>query len=142
SPEGRSSGRIDPVAVKTVGNAVAEPYQRHRTRIDVGGVEHRKIAAVFASAPYHRQQPAVALDGILAAGDKYRLGDGVADRQQVLPEARAAAVDMHHARQSTRHRQCGVGAGVPAVAADETGAAIVDAGKFAADLVEIDLGEA
>jgi len=44
--------RADPIAVKAVGHAVAEVYQRHGTGFDVLGVEHREIAAILLRAPY------------------------------------------------------------------------------------------
>jgi hypothetical protein len=37
--------------MKTIGHAMAEMHQRHRTRFDVLRVEHRKIAAIFPRAP-------------------------------------------------------------------------------------------
>ena len=52
--------RPDPVAVKTVGHAMAEMHQRDRTRLDIAGVEHSQIAAVLSRAPDRREQPAVA----------------------------------------------------------------------------------
>src|SRR5436190_3466012 len=73
-----TSVRTDPVAMKSIGHAVAEMHQRGGTCFDVLRVEHRKVAAVLARAPHHREQPAVALSCILAALDKDRLGDGVA----------------------------------------------------------------
>src|SRR6266536_2195647 len=93
--------RPDPIAVESIWHAMAEMHQRYWTRLDIFRIEHRKIAAVFARAPDRRQQ--------------------------VLAEPFAAAVDMHDAGQRAERRQIGVGAGVPAVAAWQTGAAIVDA---------------
>src|SRR5712692_5815956 len=68
--------RAYPIAVKAVGNPMAQLHQRDRAGFDIGGIEHCEVAAVFAAAPDHRQQPAVALGGILAAGDEHRLGKG------------------------------------------------------------------
>ena len=58
--------RAHPIAVKAVGHAVAELHQRDGAGFDVGGVEHREVAAVLPRAPDHREQPAVAFRGILA----------------------------------------------------------------------------
>src|ERR1700686_3715310 len=80
-PASTGSGRPDPIAVKAVGHPVAELHQREGTRLNIAGVEDREVAAVLGCAPDRRQQPAIALCGILAAGDEYRLGDGVAGRQ-------------------------------------------------------------
>ena len=66
---------------------MTEPRQRHRACVDFGGIEHRKVAAIFACPPHHRQQPAIALDGILAAGHEHRLRNSVAGRQQIAAEA-------------------------------------------------------
>ena len=76
---------------------MAELHQRHRTGLDIGGVEHRKVAAILARAPDHRQQPAVAFGGILAAVDEHWLGNGVAGGQQILAEPLSLAVDMDDA---------------------------------------------
>src|SRR6266705_6510535 len=135
------SRRTDPVAMKSIGNPMPELHQGDGAGLDVGGVEYREIAAVFAAAPNRGQQPAVALGGIVAAGDEHRLGDGVAGGQQILAEARSLAIDMHHTRQRAEHRQLRIGAGVPTVVAYETGAAVVDAREFAGDVVEIGLRE-
>src|SRR6266404_7890258 len=91
------SRRANPIAVKAVGNAMAELHQRYGTGFDIGGVEHREIAAVFARAPDHRQQPAVALGGLIVAGDEHRFGNGVAGRQQIFAEALSLAIDMNDA---------------------------------------------
>src|SRR6266568_8282708 len=122
-----------PIAMKSIGNPMPELHQGDGAGLDVGGVEYREIAAVFAAAPDRGQQPAVTLGGIAAAGDEHRLGDGVAGGQQILAEARSLAIDMHHTRQRAEHRQLGIGAGVPTVVAYETGAAVVDAREFAGD---------
>src|SRR6266851_6839426 len=134
-----NSRRADPVAVKAVGHPMSQLHQRGGTGFDVGGVEDREIAAIFPRPPDHRQQPAVALGRIVAARDEYRLRDGVAGRQQVSAKARSPAIDMHQAGQRAEHRQIRVSAGVPAMMACETGAAIVDAREFAGDVVEIAL---
>src|SRR5512146_2119502 len=78
-----TSRRPDPVAVKSVGHPVRKLHQRDRTRFDVGRVENRKVTAVFGRAPDHGQQPAIALGGIIAAGDEHRLGDGVTGGQEI-----------------------------------------------------------
>src|SRR5260370_36621534 len=59
--------RPDPIAVKAVGHPVAELHQREGTRLNIGGVEDRKVAAVLGCAPDRCQQPAIALGGIVAA---------------------------------------------------------------------------
>ena len=64
--------RTNPIAVKAVGHAMAEMHQRHRTRFDIFGVEHREIAAVFTRAPDHGQKPAVGLGGIIATRNEHR----------------------------------------------------------------------
>src|SRR5690242_556134 len=110
------SVRTYPIAVKTIGHAMAEMHQRHRTGLNVLGVEDREIAAVFPRAPDHRKQPAVALGSLAAALDEYRLGDGVAGGQEIVAEPLALAIDMDDARERPEHRQIGIGAGVPAVA--------------------------
>src|SRR5665647_1374876 len=121
-PATAGSERADPIAVKAIRHPVSELHQRHRPGRDIAGSEDREIAAIFTGTPDRRQQPAVALGGILAAGDEYRLGDGVAGRQEIFAEPPAPAVDMHDAGQRADHRQVRIGAGVPAVAADKTGA--------------------
>src|SRR5438105_12542071 len=75
------SRRTHPVTVKAIGYPMAELHQRNRTSVDVDGVEHRQIAAVFAGTPDRGQKPAVAFGGIVAARDEHRLGDGVAGWQ-------------------------------------------------------------
>ena len=67
--------------MKSIGDSMSELHQGDRAGLDIGGVEYREIAAVFAAAPDRGQQPAVALGGILAALDEYRFGNGVAGRQ-------------------------------------------------------------
>ena len=52
---------------------MAEMHQRDGTGLDVLRVEDGEIAAVLPRAPDHREQPAVALGGVLAALDKDRL---------------------------------------------------------------------
>src|SRR6476659_8529194 len=99
-----ASSRPDPVAVKAVGHAVAEMDQGDRTCLHVGRVEYGEIAAVFARAPDHGEQPAVALGGILAALDEYRLGNGVAGGQEIFAEPFAFAVDMDDTGQRAEHR--------------------------------------
>src|SRR5665647_983310 len=121
-PATAGSERADPIAVKAVGHPVSELHQSDRPGLDIAGSEDREIAAIFTGTPDRRQQPAVALGGILAVGDEYRLGDGVAGRQEIFAAPRAPAVDMHDAGQRADHRQVRIGAGVPAVAADKTGA--------------------
>src|SRR6266446_7492846 len=86
------SRRTNPIAVKAVGNAMAELHQRYGSDFHVGGVEYREIAAVFTRAPDHGQEPAVALGCIIATRDEHRLGDGVAGRQQIFAEARSPAI--------------------------------------------------
>src|SRR5882757_4588320 len=66
--------RADPIAVESIGHAMAEMHQRRRTCLDIGGVEDGEVAAVLAGAPHHREQPAVALGGVTAARDEDRLG--------------------------------------------------------------------
>src|SRR6202521_2873692 len=97
TPRNDQSRRTNPVAVKAVGYAMAELHQRHRTCFDIAGVEDGEIAAVFARAPYRGQQPAVALGGLVVAGDEDRLRNRIAGGQQILPAARSLAVDMHDA---------------------------------------------
>ena len=46
-----TSRRAHPIAVKAVGHPMPELHQRHRAGLDVGGVEDREIAAVFARPP-------------------------------------------------------------------------------------------
>src|SRR5450631_3541104 len=99
----RGLRRPNPVAMKTVGHAMPELHQRHRTCLDIAGIEHRKIAAVFAPAPDRRQQPAIAFGGILAALDEYRLRNGVAGGKEIVAKPRSLAVDMHDARQRAEH---------------------------------------
>ena len=43
--------RADPVAVKTIGHAMAEMHQRDRAGFDIFRVEHRKVAAVLLRTP-------------------------------------------------------------------------------------------
>src|SRR5688572_12342707 len=69
---GHASRGPYPIAMDAIGHTMSELHQRHRTAGHIGGVEHRKIAAVFAAAPDHRQQPAVSLAGVVAAGDERR----------------------------------------------------------------------
>ena len=63
--------------MEAIGHAVAKMHQRDGAGLDVGRVEDREVAAVFARAPDHRQQQAVALGSILAAFDEYRLRNAV-----------------------------------------------------------------
>src|ERR1700688_1330815 len=70
--------RPDPIAVKAVGHPVPELHQREGTSLNIGGVEDREVATVLGCAPDRCQQPAIALGGIVPAGDEYRFGDGVA----------------------------------------------------------------
>src|SRR5690242_17168948 len=86
--------RADPVAVKTIGHAMAEMHQRHRTCLDILRVEHREVTAVLLRAPDGGEQPAIALGRISATFDKYRLRNGVAGGQQIVAEPFAFAVDM------------------------------------------------
>src|SRR4051794_28875074 len=98
SPAMTTSG-THPIAMKAVRNASLQLHERRGPRRDIAGVEHRKIAAVFARAPDHRQQPAIAFGGLTPAFDEYRLGNGVAGGQQILAAAGSIAIDMHHAGQ-------------------------------------------
>src|SRR3569833_2315314 len=99
----RSSGRADPIAVETVRHAVAEMNKGCGTRFDVGGIEYSEIAAVCGRAPDDREQPAVALAGVGAARHEHRLRQRVPVGHQVGAFARAAAVDMSDAGESTKH---------------------------------------
>src|SRR3954447_22240239 len=135
-------GRADPIAVKTVGHAMAELHQRDGAGLDISGVEHGEVAAVLPRAPDHRQQPAIAFRGILRPLDEDRFGNGVAGRQQIMAEALSMAVHMDDAGERAEHRQPWIGAGVPAVTALQSGAAVVDAREFAGEIVEIGLLEA
>jgi hypothetical protein len=72
------SGFANPVAVKARWHTVAELHQRDGPGLDIGSVEHRKIAAVFLRTPHDGEQPTVAFHGIAGAFDKYRLRDGIA----------------------------------------------------------------
>src|SRR5712671_297186 len=65
-----SSRRPHPIAMKTIGNAMAKMHQRDRAGLDISGIEYRKIAAVFPRAPDRGEQPAVAFRGVGAAFDK------------------------------------------------------------------------
>jgi len=76
---------------------MAELHQRYRTGFDIGGVEHREIAAVFTRAPDHGQQPAVTFGGIIATRNEHRFGNGIAGRQQIIAKALSVAVDVHDA---------------------------------------------
>src|SRR5437016_9757808 len=91
------SRRANPIAVESVGHAMAELHQRHGTGFDIGRAEHRKIAAVFAGTPDHGQQPAVALSRLIIAGHEHRLRSRIARRQQIFAKARSLAIDMHDA---------------------------------------------
>jgi hypothetical protein len=82
--------RADPVTVESVGDASLELNQRRRARLDIGRVEHRKIAAVLPRPPDHRQQPTLAFGSIVAAFNKHRLGDGIACLQLILAATRTA----------------------------------------------------
>src|SRR4051812_46198666 len=62
-----ASVRAHPIAVETVGHAVAEMDQRGGSALDVLCVEYGKIAAVLPRPPDHREQPAVTFRSILAA---------------------------------------------------------------------------
>src|SRR5687767_7523668 len=62
--------RPNPIAVKSVGDPVRQLHQCHRTCLDIGGVEHREIAAVFAGAPDGREQPAVSFRRVPATLDE------------------------------------------------------------------------
>src|ERR1700704_3369452 len=112
--------RPHPIAMKTIGNAMAKMHQRDGAGLDISGIEYRKIAAVFPRAPDRGEQPAVAFRGVGAAFDKDSFRNGVAGGQQVVAEPLAVAVDMHDAGQRAEHRQIRVGAGVPAVVRGET----------------------
>src|SRR5260370_35831796 len=90
--EGESS-RTDPIAMKSIGDSMSELHQGDGAGLDVGGVEYREIAAVFAASPDRGQQPAVTLGGIVSAGDEHRLGDGVSGRHHRLGGARSPAID-------------------------------------------------
>src|SRR5580692_8179931 len=136
------SRRADPIAVKTIWHAVAEMHQRYRSRLDIGGVEDSEVACVLLRPPHRREQPAVALGSVLASLHKDRLGDAVAKRQEIFAEALALAVDVRDAGKAFEHRQFRIGAGVPAVMVGKSRAAIVDARKFAGEIVEIALLEA
>src|SRR3954467_12310301 len=89
--------RADPIAVKTVGHAMAELHQRDGAGLDILGIEHGEGAAVLPRAPDHRHQPAIAFRRIFRPLDEHRFGDGVAGRQQIMAEARSIAVDMDDA---------------------------------------------
>src|ERR1700761_7766268 len=90
----KASTRPHPVAVESVGHAMAEMHQCRRAGLDVTRVEHRKIAGVAARAPDHRKQPAVAFGGVLVALDEHRLRDRVARGQMIFAEPLSPAVDM------------------------------------------------
>src|SRR3954453_5028315 len=94
----------DPIAVEAVGHAMAEMDQRDRAAADVGGIEHRKVAAVGLVAPDHGQQPAAALGGLGAPRHEDRLGQTVAVGQQVGGTAGAGAVDMGEEGESAEER--------------------------------------
>ena len=128
--------------MESIGYTMAEMHQRHRAGVDVLRIEDREIAAVFPRAPDGCKQPATAFGGLRAAFDKHRLRNGVACGEQIFGEALSIAVDMDDPGEGAEHRQIGIGAGVPAVAALETGTAIVDARKFTGHVVEIGLREA
>src|SRR5579863_5791238 len=119
-------GGADPVAVKTIGHAVAEMHQRNGTGLDVGRVENGELADVLGRAPHRREQPAVALGGVLGSLDEHGLRDAVAEGEEIFGEPFALAVDMGDAGKALEHCDVGVGAGVPAMLIGEAGAAIVD----------------
>src|SRR5207247_4664145 len=127
--------RADPIAVEAVGHAMAEMHQRDGTGFDILRVEHGKIAAVLPRAPDRGKQPAIALGGVSAAFDKHRLGNSIAGGQEIMAKTLALAVDMDDAGQRAEHRQIRVSAGVPAMAALQAGAAIVDARELAGQIV-------
>src|SRR5690349_3644723 len=79
-----ASVRAHPIAVETVGHAVAEMHQRRGAALDVLRIEHCQVAAVLLRAPDHREQPAVALGGVLGPLDEDRLGDSVACGEQIV----------------------------------------------------------
>jgi hypothetical protein len=89
--------------MKPVGDAMPELHQRHRTCLDIGGVEHREIAAVSLRA---RPPPAASRRPRRhpAAFDEHGFRDGVAGRRRYFP-SRSPAVDMHDAGERTEHRQ-------------------------------------
>src|SRR4051794_1069424 len=119
SPAMTISGRSHPIAMKAVRNTSPQLHHRRGACLDIAGVEHRKIAAVFAGAPDHREQPAIAFGGAGPAFDEYRLGNGVAGWEQIPAAPRSLAIDMNHARQRAEGRQIRVGAGVPAMVVGE-----------------------
>ena len=84
--------------------SAAELYQCRGTRLDIACVEYRKIAAVFPRAPYHRQQPTIALGGVRPTFDEYWFGDSIAGGQQILAAPRSITIDVHHAGQRAEHR--------------------------------------
>src|SRR5581483_6346 len=136
------SSRTDPVAVKTIGHAMAEMHQRDGTGGYVGRVEDSKLADVLGRAPHGREQPAVAFRGVLGSLDEHGLGDAVAEGEEIFREPLALAVDMRDAGKALEHRKLRIGAGVPAVLAGKAGATIVDARKLSGEVVEIRLLEA
>ena len=80
--------------MEPVRHPVRQLHPRHRAGGDIGGVEHGEIAAVVAAAPDHGEQPAAAFRGVAVAGDEYRLGNAVADRQLIVAAClRASACD-------------------------------------------------
>src|ERR1700749_1284219 len=89
--------RPHPIAMKAGGHPMAQLHQCDRAGVDISGIEYRKVAAVFTRAPDRGEQPAVALRGVMAAGDEYRFRDRIAGRQQIVAEPRPLAVDMHQA---------------------------------------------
>src|SRR3954453_9611205 len=110
-------GRADPIAVKTVGHAMAELHQRDGAGLDISGIEHGEVAAVLPRAPDHRHQPAIAFRRIFRPLDEHRFAYGVPARQQIMAEALASAVDVNDAALRAEQRLFWIAAGVPAVTA-------------------------
>src|SRR3984957_18024581 len=65
----------DPVAVEAVGNPMSQLHQRDGAGLDIGRIEHRQVAAVFAPTVNDGQEPAAALAGSVSTRDKYGFGD-------------------------------------------------------------------
>ncbi len=78
--------------MKPVGHPMRQLHQRDGAGLDIPGIEHRQIAAVFAAAVNSSEHPAIALGRVVAPCHEHRLGDAIAGRQLLMPHSRTRAV--------------------------------------------------
>src|ERR1700737_4770237 len=101
----KASTRPHPVAVESIGHAVAEMHQRRRAGLDIARIEHREIAGVGPRAPHHGEQPAVAFGCVLLALDEHPLRDRGARGQMIFAEPPSLAVYMGDAAKAAADKR-------------------------------------